>query len=115
MQIQVRERDDVAIAELQGRLVSGVGDRQLRDLLDSLLADERKKIVLDLSSVSAIDSAGIGELVAGLRVAQELGAGVKILQMSDRVKHVLHLGQILPLFEVFEDEDAAVASFGKPV
>ena len=112
MDIELRERDGVVIVALQGKLAAGVGDRQLHELVDDLLAQKRKRILLDLSRVSGIDSSGVGELVAGLRVARELGAELKILQVPDRVHHILSLTQVLPLFDVHDSEDDAVASFG---
>jgi anti-sigma B factor antagonist len=112
MDVELRERGGVVIAALVGKLAAGVGDRQLHDLIDELLAQKRKRILLDLSGVSGIDSSGVGELVAGLRVARELGAELKILQVPDRVHHILSLTQVLPLFDVHDSEEAAVASFG---
>jgi len=113
VEVKIRERDGVMIAALGGKLAAGAGDRQLHDLVDELLAENRKHILLDLSGVSGIDSSGVGELVAGYRVARELGAELKILQVPERVHHILSLTQVLPLFEVFDDESVAVASFGQ--
>lgn len=112
MEVRIRERDDVVIAALQGKLAAGIGDQTLRALIDDLLAEDRKKILLDLSEVSAIDSSGVGELVAGLRVARELGSDVRILHVPDRVEHVLDMAQLLPLFQIYRDEDDAIAQFG---
>jgi len=112
MDVAVQERDGVVIARLGGKLSAGVGDRQLHDLIDRLLGENRKQILLDLSNVSGIDSSGVGELVAGLRVARGLGAELKILKAPDRVHRILDLTQVLPLFDVHDEEDAAVAAFG---
>ena len=111
MKIEVRRQDDIAIAALEGRLQHGVGDVALRDLVNDLLSDGRTKILLDLSRVPSIDSSGIGELVAGLKIAEELGAQIKILQISDGVRHVLDISQILPLFQIFQSEAEAIAAF----
>ncbi len=111
MKIKMREREGVAIAALEGRLQQGVGDVAMRDLVNDLLAAGRTKILLDLSGVPSIDSSGVGELVASLKVAQGLEAQLKILQASDGVRHVLDTSQILPLFEIFHDEDEALAAF----
>ena len=111
MDVAVQERDGVVIARLGGKLSAGVGDRQLHDLIDRLLAENRKQILLDLSQVSGIDSSGVGELVAGLRVARGLGAELKILKAPDRVHRILDLTQVLPLFDVHDEEEAAIAAF----
>ncbi|MDX1383410.1 MAG: STAS domain-containing protein [Thermoanaerobaculia bacterium] len=110
--MNVDKRGEVAVVTLEGRLAAGVGDEQLRKAVDGLLADGERSILLDLSGVAAIDSSGIGELVAGLRVCDGLGARLKILQVPDRVHHALSLGQMLPLFEIYDREDEALSSFG---
>ena len=74
MKIKLRDREGVAIAALEGRLQQGVGDVAMRDLVNDLLASGRTKILLDLSGVPSIDSSGVGELVASLKVAEELEA-----------------------------------------
>ena len=112
MDVSTHEREGVVIARLGGKLSAGVGDRQLHDLIDRLLGENRKQILLELSNVSGIDSSGVGELVAGLRVARELGAELKILKAPEKVHRILDLTQVLPLFDVHEEEDAAVAAFG---
>jgi anti-sigma B factor antagonist len=61
--------------------------------------------------VSRLDSSGIGELVAAWKQARKIGASVKLVRLGDRVKHTLHLSQVLPLLEVYEQEADAVASF----
>ena len=111
MKIELRANGDVSIAALEGRLQHGVGDIALRDLVNDLLSDGRTKILLDLSRVPSIDSSGIGELVASLKVAEELDAQIKILQLSDGVRHVLDISHILPLFQIYHDEDEAIAAF----
>ena len=111
MKIQERKVDDVAVLALEGRLVRGVGDELLRTRLDDVFADGHRKIVLDLSEVPVIDSSGIGELVAGKRVADELGARIKLVRLEQRVEKTLRLSLILPLFETFPTIDEAVRSF----
>jgi len=112
MHVEVRKNQDVVIVDMTGRLVGGIGDEILRNVVNELLAEEWKKILLNLSGITAIDSAGIGELVASLKTARHLGAGLRILNLNERVRTALHLGRLLPLFEVYEDEKAAVESFG---
>lgn len=101
----------MVVIDLQGKLVSGIGDEILKDALREVLADGWKKIVLNLSGVSAIDSSGVGELVAGLRTARNVDAQLKATQLGGRVQHVLGLAQILPLLDVYTTEKEALASF----
>lgn len=108
MQVDLRHEEDVIIVDLEGRMVAGVGERILHDVMNQLVAEGWKKILLNLSGVSWIDSAGIGELVASVKMAKRFGVVVRLLRIGDRVKHVLSISQILPLLEVYEDEDAAL-------
>ena len=112
MRVDVRHVNDVIIVDLEGRLVMGVGDELLREVINELLAEDWKKILLNLRKVSILDSSGIGEVVSGWKVARSFGATIKLLRPNPTVERTLRLTQLLPLLEVFDDEEQAVASFG---
>src|SRR5262245_18287000 len=111
MHVEIRKADDVVILDLQGKLTAGLGDQILRDTIDELLAENWRKILLNLSDVSFIDSAGVGELVSGLRTAKRFGADLKILNTSERVRSTLFIARLLPVFEVYQDEGDALGHF----
>ncbi|UCF36694.1 MAG: STAS domain-containing protein [Acidobacteriota bacterium] len=108
MEVDIRQVDDVIIVDLDGRMIAGVGERILHDVMNQLVADGWKRILLNLSGVEWIDSSGIGELVASMKMAKRFGVSVKLLRMGDRVKHVLAISQILPLLDVYENEADAI-------
>lgn len=112
MHVEIRKAEDVVIVDLKGRLTAGLGDQILRDTIDELLAENWKKILLNLSEVPFIDSAGVGELVAGLRTAQRFGAALKVLNASERVQSTLYISRLLPIFEIYQDEREALDRFG---
>jgi len=111
MHVEIRQVQDVMILDLKGRLTAGLGDQILRDAIDELLAENRKKILLNLSEVAFLDSAGVGELVAGLRTAKRFGAQLKLLNLGERVYSTLDMARLLPTFDTFDDESEAVRSF----
>jgi anti-sigma B factor antagonist len=111
MKVDVRHVGEVIIVDLDGRLVLGVGDELLRAVVNELLAEGWKKILINLRAVVVLDSSGIGEIVSGWKVAKRFGAAVKLLKPQPQVARTLRLTQILPLLEVFDDEAEAVASF----
>lgn len=113
MQMSVREAGEVAIVDMNGNLVAGDGDEELREVVNDLLAEGRAGILVNLAEVARMDSSGVGEIASSWKLAREFGAALKLLRPGDRVRHTLHLSQILPLIEVFEDEKTAVASFVK--
>lgn len=111
MKVDVRQVADVIIVDLEGRLVLGVGDEILRDVMNELLAEDWKKILLNLREIRVMDSSGIGEVVSSWKIAKRFGASVKLLRPGPHIQRTLRLTQLLPLLEVYEDEDEAVASF----
>jgi len=114
MHVEVRKKGDVVVADLTGRLVGGIGDEILREVVNELLAEGWKKILLNLSGVQVVDSAGIGELVASHKLCNKLGAQLRLLRLPKRVKETLHLAALLPVFHVFEDEKDALHDLGAP-
>ena len=113
MKLDLRENSGVSVLVLSGNLTVGV-ERDLRDSIDTLLGSGRSRILLDMTQVDFVDSAGIGELVASYRTVDRFGGKLKMLRPSPRVEESLSLTQLLPIFDVYEDEEAAVASFTPP-
>jgi anti-sigma B factor antagonist len=111
MHVELRKNQDVVVVDLKGKLTAGLGDQILRETLDELLAEDWRKILLNLSEVSFMDSAGLGELVSGLRTAQRLGARLKLLNTSERVHSTLYMSRLLPIFEIYRDEGEALRNF----
>ena len=112
MHLEVRKSGDVVILDLKGKLTAGLGDQLLREAIDELLAESHRKVLINLSEVSFVDSAGVGELVAGLRTANRFGARLKLLNVAERVYSTLDMARLLPTFEIYHDEEEAVRSFG---
>ena len=103
---------DVVIVDLKGKLTAGLGDQILRETVDELLAEDKRKILLNLSEVSFLDSAGVGELVAGLRTAKRFGAQLKLLSTTDRVQITLLHGAPAARLRDVRDEAEALRAFG---
>ncbi|MEE8523242.1 MAG: STAS domain-containing protein [Thermoanaerobaculia bacterium] len=111
MHVDVREAGPTIIVDLQGRLVAGTGDEILHNVMNELLGRGWSKIVLNISEVTKIDSSGIGELVSGIKLAKRLGSSVKLINLSDQVRTVLKLSQILPHLDIHDSEEDALAAF----
>jgi len=101
----------VRLVKLSGRLTLGESVDKLRDSFDELAAGGSTRYVLDLSAVSMIDSSGIGLLVRYLTSAKQQGGGLKLLNPTTFAIRTLKMIGLLNLFEVFQDQDQALASF----
>lgn len=111
MKLDLREKQGVSILEVKDRLTAGVGDQMLREAVDTLIASGRNQILVNLSKLHSMDSAGVGELVASYRMVERFGGKLKILNAPSKVKKSLSLAKLLPIFEIYEDEKTAIASF----
>jgi anti-sigma B factor antagonist len=113
MQLEIKERNvgDVVLLDLQGRITIGEGSVQLRDAVGRLLAAGRQRIVLNLEGVTYVDSSGIGELVSRYTTTKNQGGQLKLLKLTKKIKDLLMITKLLTVFEIYEDEEAALSSF----
>ena len=111
IQLTIRQVGDVNVIDVAGRITLGEGASTLRESLRDLLTKGNKRILLNLGDVSYIDSSGIGELVSGFTSVANQGGTLKLLGLTKRVKDLLQITKLYTVFEVFDDEAAAVRSF----
>jgi anti-sigma B factor antagonist len=111
MQIEERAIGEVVVLDLKGRVTLGEGDELLKDKVNSLLNQGRKKIVLNLAEVPYIDSAGLGEIVRTYTTVSRQGGSLKLLNLTKRIADLLSITKLLTVFESFESEADAVRSF----
>ena len=105
------EVGDVFVLHLQGPITLGKGTEKLRSLVLEALDAGRKNILLNMSEVFYIDSSGLGELVAAYTTATHRGGKLKLMKLTPRVQDVVQLTRVFSIFEVYDNEDAAVRSF----
>jgi anti-sigma B factor antagonist len=112
MKISTRQVDGVTIVDCSGRITLGEGSVTLRDTVSQLLAKNQKKILLNLGEVNYIDSSGIGELVSAFTTVRKQGGDLKLLNLTKKVHDLLQITKLYTVFDVKDDETAAVKSFG---
>jgi anti-sigma B factor antagonist len=111
VKLGTRQVGDVTVIDAAGRITLGEGASAFRDLIRDLANKGGQKILLNLSEVSYIDSSGIGELVSGFTTITNHGGSLKLVGLSKRVKDLLQITKLYTVFEVFDDESAAIRSF----
>jgi len=115
MRIVERRIGDVTILQLIGRLELEDGDVVLRDAVNRLVASGRVKLILDMKEVTRLDSAGIGMLVSKYLTARRGGGVIKFLHPTERTDHLMDITKLTTVFEIFDNEEAAIKSFSTPV
>jgi anti-sigma B factor antagonist len=113
MQLKVTKRtvDGILAFECSGRIVFGEETSLLRDEVKKAIADNIKRIVLNLGQVTYIDSGGLGTLVALHTTAHNAGASVKLANLTKRVGDLLQVTKLLTVFDVYNSEYEALESF----
>jgi anti-sigma B factor antagonist len=113
LKITTREVDGVTVAALDGRIVLGEESNALREKIKTLVAEGKKKVVLNMDNITFIDSAGLGTLVASHHSAKAQGAALKLCHLGTKFQEVLQITKLMTIFDVYNTEAEAVASFSK--
>lgn len=111
MLIEERAAGNVTILNLKGKMTLGEGDEILKDKVNSLAMQGRKRIVLNLAAVPYIDSAGLGEIVRTYTTVSRQGGSLKLLGLTKRITDLLSITKLLTVFETYDNEADAVRSF----
>jgi anti-sigma B factor antagonist len=111
MQIEERVVGSVTILDLKGKITLGEGDEALKDKVNSLALQQRKQILLNLGGVPYIDSAGLGEVVRTYTTISRQGGQLKLVNLTKRITDLLMITKLLTVFETFDSEAEALASF----
>ena len=111
LKTSTRQVDGVAIVDLSGRITLGEASVAVRDAINDLIGKGNKKILLNLVEVNYIDSSGIGVLVSSFSTVRTQGGELKLVNPSKRISDLLKITKVYSLFDVKENEAAAVASF----
>jgi len=108
-----REVDGVTVVDMSGRITLGEGSVVLRDTIRDLIGKGQKKILLNLGDVTYIDSSGIGELVSAFTAVRREGGELKLLNLTKKVHDLLQITKLYTVFDIKDDEAAAIKSFAK--
>jgi anti-sigma B factor antagonist len=113
MSLRVTERQaaGITILDFSGRIVLGKQTALMRDAIQDQITRGRKHILLNLGEVSHIDSTAIGELVGAFRFVRREGGDLKLLNLTRKVRDMVEVVKLGTIFELFEDEAAALKSF----
>lgn len=113
--LQIRERaiGDVAVLDVIGRMVLSerASDALFRETIADLLSIGRCQVIINLSQVTQVDTSGITALVTAHLTTSKRGGALKLVSPTRRLRDLLGITRLNTLFEVFDGEDAAIASF----
>ena len=111
MKLKAKEIKGVTVIELDGNVVGGPDASALNDFLHKLVGEEKNHIVIDLKSVSFINSSGLGMLIGGLTTIRHSGGELKLARASKKVENLLEMTKLLKVFDLYKNVNNAIASF----
>lgn len=114
MTITERNSGDVTILDVEGKILLGEGDVQLKRKIDELIEAKQTKLVLNLANVPYMDSGGLGEIVRSYTTVKRAGGDLKLLNATKRISDLLTITKLITVFDTYDNEAASVASFNKP-
>lgn len=107
-----RQLGAVTIVDVRGRFTMIEGEA-VHELLLDLFHDGKTKVLLNLHEVTYLDSSGVGMLMRALYSAKKNNVDLRAVDLSARVKEVLHLANLHTVFADFPDEQSALRDFGR--
>jgi anti-sigma B factor antagonist len=108
-----RQVGSVTILDISGRIVLGEESAALRDIVCDLLSKGHKKILFNLGDVNYIDSSGLGHLVSAFTSVRKQEGELKLLNLTSKVHDLLQITKLYTVFDIIDDEEIAVKSFGQ--
>jgi anti-sigma B factor antagonist len=111
MKFASRNAGDVVILDIEGKILLGQGDVEIKHKLDELLQQGNKSVLLNLAKVPYVDSAGLGEIVRCFTATRKSGGSLKLLAPNQRLIDLLTITKLINVFDWYKDETAALASF----
>ncbi|MCK4539423.1 MAG: STAS domain-containing protein [Candidatus Krumholzibacteria bacterium] len=111
MKLRSRESEKTVILDITGKLMGGADADEFRDIVHKLIEDGKKNIIVNLSGVRWMNSTGMGILITGYTTLRRNKGDLKLLNVSNKIQSILYVTKLNLIFECFDDEEKAVASY----
>ena len=111
MKFSVRNVGEIQVIDVDGKIVLGDGDVEIKQTVDDLVRKGNKKILLNLAKVPYLDSAGLGEIIRCFTALRRIGGNFKLLSPNQRIVDLLGITKLLNVFDCYDSESSAIKSF----
>jgi anti-sigma B factor antagonist len=113
MNIAQRSVQGVCVLDIDGPITLGAeGSERLGDKVRSVLQEGERNVLLNLSGVAYIDSAGLGELVHAFNTVKKQGGALKLVGVTKKLKDLLVITKLATVFDSYDTEAGALQSYG---
>jgi anti-sigma B factor antagonist len=112
LEIQSKQmQPDIIVLELTGRITLGRQCKQLEWAVDNLVGEGQKKVILDFSGVTSLDSTGIGIIVMSASQVRKAGGELRVAGATEHVEQVLKTTNVHQIIALHPSTAAAAANF----
>jgi anti-sigma B factor antagonist len=112
LEIQTRQlQPDIAVLEPTGKITIGTDCKQLEWAVESLVREGRKKVILDMTGVTTIDSTGIGIIVMSAGNAKNAGGELRVAGANEHVQQIMTMTNLAKIVAIYPTSDAAAEGF----
>jgi anti-sigma B factor antagonist len=111
MKLTHREIDGVVVLEPKGKIMGGPDATMLHDMLHDFIAQNKRKVVIDLSKVEWMNSTGLGILISGLTTLRNNGGELKLAGITEKIESLLTITKLITVFENYDSVEEAAKSF----
>jgi anti-sigma B factor antagonist len=109
-----RHVGDVTVMDIQGRIAIQDGSDILRQAIERAVAQGRLKVLINFHDTPYIDSTALGEIIRGYTTLKRKGGSIKLYNLTRPIHDLLTITNLVTIFETFDNEAAALASFAAP-
>jgi len=109
LQIAARHLDKITIFDISGDIDLATSPELRKALLREFRDLKIPRVVLNLERVRYIDSSGVASLVEGLKASRDVGSRLVLFGVNSTIREVLQISRLLKIFEIYENEEQAVA------
>lgn len=113
MNITERQVGDITVLDLEGKILLGEGDVQLKQCVSDLISRGVRRVLLNCKEVPYMDSSGLGEVVRCYTAVKRAGGELKLVNLTKRLIDLFTITKLITVFETFDSEEAALKSFQK--
>lgn len=109
--VTTKKIEEVMVLSISGRLILGESVSVLRQAVQDAIRSGHRKLLVNLAGTAYVDSSGLGELVSAFSVVSDIGGELKLVNVNKRVQDLLLVTKLYSVFDIHDDEAAALKSF----
>lgn len=111
MKLKTREKDNVRILEVKGKVMGGPDATLFQDTLKAQIAKGHKRFIFDLGGVDWMNSSGLGILIGGYTTIKNAGGELKLSAVTDKIRSLFMITKLVTIFDTYESVEEALKSF----